>query len=79
MTCNLYALLFPGFLVSGIIDTLARFLLPNDMKQWLTEGYLPEIIKATKHNKIPTLKRLGLFIKFCGVFIKLIYAFAYQE
>lgn len=81
--CNLIAFIFPGYITKPLVKFLAGILLPPDIpieeKLWLTDEYLPEIVKATSGNKIPFKYRLDLGTKVIGVAIKLIYAFTYQE
>ena len=79
MVCNLYSFLLPGFLANGIVSMFARLLLPPEMKEWVAEEYLPEIIRASRRVKIPILKKQAIFIKFMGIFAKLLPALAFQE
>lgn len=78
VACDLSSLVFPSFITTPIITLFATIVVPLH-KDWLLEEYLPVIVEATKKNKIPMNKRLGLMVKFWGVMIKILYAFLYQE
>jgi len=77
MVCNIYSFILPGFILKGVIGLFARVILPKDMREWLMEEYLPQIIKSTKNNKIPILKRQSIFMKFFGLSIKMFFAFSF--
>ena len=81
--CNTVAFIFPGYITEPSIKFFAEFVLksstpPEDI-QWLTDEYLPEIVRATRSNRIPFMTRFDLWKKFMGVLIKNIFAFAFQE
>lgn len=83
ITCNIVAFIFPGFITTPLIKIIADIFLPAqtpiEERKWLTDEYLPEIVRATRGNRIPIKYRLDLWVKLVGVLIKLVYAFAFQE
>lgn len=83
IVCNFVSFVFPGSIADPLIRLIAKYVLPaetpEEERKWLVDGYLPEIIKATKNNSIPFKERVHLLYKLVGVIIKLIFAFAFQE
>lgn len=91
IVCNVISLVFPNDIAKPIIE-LAAHLAPTmietftglesptpSARKWITEEYMPEILKATKVNNIPAEDRLWILQKLVGSLVKLVYAFAYQE
>lgn len=73
-------LIFPNFITKPIIETIAPIFSPQaSATKWITEEYLPEILKATEHNDIPYTERIYILTGLAGFLIKIGYAFAFQE
>lgn len=62
LTANVFFLMLPGWIASPFVNWLSRSVFGTtppgskkklDVSDWLEKDYLPEILKATKHNKIP--------------------------
>ena len=75
---NMACFMLPGFVASQAIQLIAT-ILPKDKAAWVTQQYLPEILKATKHNTMPIKARVSIAVKTVGVLVKIIYAFLFQE
>ena len=52
MACDVSALVFPAMITTPLIGFFATIVLP-EKKNWITEEYLPVILRATKNNNIP--------------------------
>merc|ERR1711971_415681 len=77
---TLLTLQLPPEEVDNVIDILAdAFSLPEDIKLFLEEHYLPEIRLATQDVHVGILEKAQLELDFLATLIKLIYAFLWQE
>jgi len=66
--------------VDSIIDLLAdAFSLPEDIKKFLVEQYLPEIRVATADVSLGILENIQIELDTVATLMKLIYAFLWQE
>ena len=73
------AILLPWAVVGTVIPMLAKSLIPADASAFLIDDYMPELREATKDVKLSHQDKQGLINKATGMFMKLIYAFLWQE
>lgn len=58
IVCDVAGLIFPNFITGPLIRFIAPIASPSaSATKWITEEYLPDILKATEHNDIPVAER----------------------